>query len=49
MGGYFREAARYGGAALMPAVERLFQASSELVLAILEAEDQGRRRLIAWP
>ena len=41
MGGYFREAARYGGAALMPAVERLFQASSELVLAILEAEDQG--------
>ncbi len=25
----------------MPAVERLFQASSELVLAILEAEDQG--------
>ncbi|HJX63882.1 MAG TPA: thiopeptide-type bacteriocin biosynthesis protein, partial [Polyangia bacterium] len=40
-GGYFREAARYGGAALMPAVERLFQSSSELVLAVLEAEDQG--------
>jgi thiopeptide-type bacteriocin biosynthesis protein len=39
--GYFREAARYGGAALMPAVERLFQASSELVLAVLDAEDQG--------
>jgi thiopeptide-type bacteriocin biosynthesis protein len=38
--GYFREAARYGGAALMPAVERLFQASSELVLAVLQAEDQ---------
>ncbi|HJX51554.1 MAG TPA: thiopeptide-type bacteriocin biosynthesis protein, partial [Polyangia bacterium] len=40
-GGYFREAARYGGAALVPAVERLFQASSELVLAALRAEDQG--------
>ncbi len=40
-GGYFREAARYGGATLMHAVERLFQASSELVLAALQAEDQG--------
>jgi thiopeptide-type bacteriocin biosynthesis protein len=40
-GGYFREAARYGGLALMPAVERLFQASSELVMAVLEAENQG--------
>jgi thiopeptide-type bacteriocin biosynthesis protein len=40
-GGYFREAARYGGAALLPAVERLFQGSSELVMAVLEAEDQG--------
>jgi thiopeptide-type bacteriocin biosynthesis protein len=40
-GGYFREAARYGGAALMPAVERLFQASSELVMAVLQVEDQG--------
>ena len=40
-GGYFPEAARYGGAALMPPVERLFQASSELVLAALQAEDQG--------
>jgi thiopeptide-type bacteriocin biosynthesis protein len=40
-GGYFREAARYGGAALLPAVERLFQGSSERVMAVLEAEDQG--------
>ena len=40
-GGYFREAARYGGAALMPAVEQLFQASSELVLTALQAEDEG--------
>jgi thiopeptide-type bacteriocin biosynthesis protein len=40
-GAYFREAARYGGAALMPAVEQLFQASSELVLAALQAEDEG--------
>jgi thiopeptide-type bacteriocin biosynthesis protein len=40
-GGYFREAARYGGAALMPAVEQLFQASSELVLGALQAEDEG--------
>jgi lantibiotic biosynthesis protein len=40
-GGYFRETARYGGAALMPAVELLFQASSELVMAALEAENQG--------
>jgi thiopeptide-type bacteriocin biosynthesis protein len=40
-GGYFREAARYGGEELMPAVERLFQASSELILAVLDAEDQG--------
>ena len=40
-GVYFRESARYGGEALMPAVERLFQASSELVMAVLEAEDQG--------
>ena len=39
--GYFREAARYGGAAVMPVVEQLFQAGSELVLAVLEAEDQG--------
>jgi thiopeptide-type bacteriocin biosynthesis protein len=39
--GYFREAARYGGSALMPAVEQLFQASSELVLAALQAEDEG--------
>jgi len=39
--GYFREAARYGGTAIVPAAERLFQASSELVLAVLEAEDQG--------
>jgi thiopeptide-type bacteriocin biosynthesis protein len=39
--GYFREAARYGGVELMPAVEQLFQASSELVLTALEAEDQG--------
>jgi thiopeptide-type bacteriocin biosynthesis protein len=44
-GGYFREAARYGGAALMPAVERLFQASSELVMAVLEAEDQGTAQI----
>ena len=41
-GGYFREAARYGGAALMPAVERLFQASSELVLADLGSRRPGR-------
>ena len=40
-GGYFRETARYGGAALMPAVEDLFQAGSELVLTVLQAEDQG--------
>jgi len=40
-GGYFREAARYGGPAVMPAVERLFQASSELVLAVIEAEAEG--------
>jgi thiopeptide-type bacteriocin biosynthesis protein len=39
--GYFREAARYGGKTLMPAVEQLFAASSELVLAVLRAEDQG--------
>ncbi|HEX7599820.1 MAG TPA: thiopeptide-type bacteriocin biosynthesis protein, partial [Polyangia bacterium] len=39
--GYFREVARYGGRPLMPAAERLFQASSELVLGVLEAEDQG--------
>ena len=39
--GYFREAARYGGAALMPAVEQLFQASSELVLVALQAEGDG--------
>jgi len=38
---YFRESARYGGESLMPAVERLFQASSELALACLEAQDQG--------
>ncbi len=44
-GGYFREAARYGGAALMPAVEQLFQASSELVLAALQAEDEGAVRV----
>jgi thiopeptide-type bacteriocin biosynthesis protein len=40
-GGYFRESARYGGEALMPAAERLFQASSELVMTVLEAENQG--------
>ena len=40
-GGYFRECARYGGVALMSAVERLFQASSQLVLAALDAEDQA--------
>jgi thiopeptide-type bacteriocin biosynthesis protein len=40
-GGYFRETARYGGEALMPAAERLFQASSELVMTVLEAENQG--------
>ncbi|MGB8299202.1 MAG: thiopeptide-type bacteriocin biosynthesis protein [Polyangia bacterium] len=40
-GEYFRETARYGGEALMPAVERLFQGSSELVMAALEAENQG--------
>jgi lantibiotic biosynthesis protein len=39
--GYFREMARYGGRPLMEAVERLFQASSELVLGVLEAEDLG--------
>jgi len=40
-GEYFRETARYGGVVLMRAVERLFQASSELVVAVLQAEDRG--------
>jgi thiopeptide-type bacteriocin biosynthesis protein len=40
-GEYFRESARYGGDVLMPAVERLFQGSSELVMAVLQAEDEG--------
>jgi thiopeptide-type bacteriocin biosynthesis protein len=50
---YFRESARYGGAALMPAVERLFEAGSDLALAVLEAEAaaaeplDGDRRLLA--
>jgi thiopeptide-type bacteriocin biosynthesis protein len=39
--GYFRESARYGGPALMPAVERIFQASSDLVLEVLSGESQG--------
>jgi thiopeptide-type bacteriocin biosynthesis protein len=50
---YFREAARYGGAALMPAIERLFETGSDLALALLEAESaaaeapDGDRRLLA--
>lgn len=39
---YFRESARYGGPALMPAVERIFQASSNLVLEVLSGESQGQ-------
>jgi thiopeptide-type bacteriocin biosynthesis protein len=38
---YFRESARYGGDALMPAVERIFEAGSDLALARLEAEAVG--------
>ena len=38
---YFRESARYGGPQLMPAVERIFQAGSNLVLDILTSESQG--------
>jgi thiopeptide-type bacteriocin biosynthesis protein len=38
---YFRESARYGGLALMPAVERIFQAGSDLVLEVLSGESQG--------
>jgi lantibiotic biosynthesis protein len=38
---YFREYARYGGPELMPAVECIFQAGSELVLEVLAGESQG--------
>jgi thiopeptide-type bacteriocin biosynthesis protein len=38
---YFRESARYGGPELMPAVEAIFQAGSELVLDVLSHESQG--------
>lgn len=39
--GYFPECARYGGTSLMPDVERVFQAGSELVLDVLAEESQG--------
>ena len=38
---YFRESARYGGLSLMPAVERIFEAGSDLALARLEATAAG--------
>jgi thiopeptide-type bacteriocin biosynthesis protein len=38
---YFRETARYGGPAALAAAEALFEASSELLLALLAAEEAG--------
>ena len=38
---YFPETARYGGPAVLPVVERLFEASSDLTLALLAAESEG--------
>ncbi|HEY4184025.1 MAG TPA: thiopeptide-type bacteriocin biosynthesis protein [Polyangia bacterium] len=38
---YFPEAARFGGMAALPAIHALFRASSELVLALLAADDEG--------
>lgn len=38
---YFRESARYGGESLMPVVERIFEAGSEMALAYREAAAVG--------
>jgi hypothetical protein len=47
-GSYEREVDRYGGPALMPATERMFQVSSELVLAALpRVRSEGVRAALA--